>query len=182
MLKQHRALTAALIFTLGTTSFVTAAQTRVLVPDATSVPVHLVAPVNSSENHVGDLVPFVTESDVVVSGWVIIPGGSKGEGHITRIDLAGGHGHPGTLDMVCDWVVSADGGKIRLQPAAFEAIGKTSHGGATVAGIFTYGLASNAVRGGDAVINETRTLNALIAGPVHVHAVKRATSGDGFDH
>jgi hypothetical protein len=141
-----------------------------------------VAAVNSSENHVGDIVEFVTTNDVVVNGWVVIPAGAKGQGHIVKIDLAGGHGHPGTLDMACDWVYSADGGKIRLQPTAFEAVGKTSHGGATVAGIFTYGLASNAVRGGDAAINETRTLQALVQGSVHVLAIKKAATSDGFDH
>lgn len=176
-------LAAATALIVGMLSpMVADAKTRVLVPDATAVPVHLIAPINSAENHVGDLVSFVTVSDVVVNGWVVVPAGSKGQGHITKIDQAGGHGHPGTLDIVCDWVFSADGGKIRLQSTPFEAVGKTSHGGATVAGIFTYGLASNAVRGGDAVINETRTLAAVIQGPVHVEVLKRAATSDGFDH
>lgn len=50
---------------------------------------------------------------------------------------------------------------------------------ATVAGIFTYGIASNAVTGSEASITTTRTMTAHVDGNVHVTASLKARGDVG---
>lgn len=155
------------------------AATRVTVPDGTPIPFHLVSGVNTEENHVGDIVPISTVGDVVVDGWVVIPDASKGECQVAKVEPSGGHGHPGKIELTCTYVVSADHGRLRLQNAVISQEGEKKHGIATVAGIFTYGIASNAVHGNEASINTTRTMSAKVDGTVHVEAIAKSRSDSG---
>lgn len=155
------------------------AATRVAIPDGTSIPFHLVSGVSTEENHVGDIVPISTVGDVVVDGWIVVPDGSKGECQVSKVEPSGGHGHPGTIQLACTYVVSADHGRLRLQNTVISQEGEKKHGIATVAGIFTYGIASNAVHGNQASINTTRTMAAKVDGNVHVEAVVKSRSDSG---
>lgn len=157
----------------------------VTVPDDTLVSVQLATNVSSADNHVGDIFEVQVTDDVNAGGYLIITRSAKGRGHVVKIDPAGGHGHPGTIEVVIDYIFSVDGLKIKLKDSPLRQEGTKAKGGATVAGIFTYGLASNAVRGGEATLITTRTLETHVAGPVHVSSTQKATSPSsdaGFAH
>lgn len=156
------------------------AATRVTIPDGTAIPFHLLAAVTTEENHVGDIVPIQTAGDVVVDGFIVVPDASKGECSVSKVEPAGGHGHPGTIEVTCSYIVSADHGRIKLRNTVFTQEGERKHGIATVAGIFTYGIASNAVHGNNASINTTRTLTAHIDGIVHVEATVKGRNDSGM--
>ena len=155
------------------------AATRVTIPDGTAIPFHLVAAVDTEENHVGDIVPIQSVGDVVVDGFIVVPDGSKGECAVSKVEHSGGHGHPGTIEVTCTYVVSADHGRLRLRNTVFTQEGERKRGIATVAGIFTYGIASNAVHGNKATINTTRTLTAHVDGIVHVEATAKGLNDSG---
>lgn len=179
------AIATTLACAVGAAPAMAATGTLITVPDDTTVAVQLVSPVTSADNHVDDIVDLHVTDRVNVGGYVIIAANAKGRGHVTKIDPAGGHGHPGEIEIVLDYVYAVDGHKIKLKDTPIAQEGQKAHGGATVAGIFTYGLASNAVRGGEATINTTRTLEGHVDKTVHVTAFQKATgpSDDaGFAH
>ena len=153
---------------IATAAVAAEAKVRITVPDDTIVSVQLIEPVTSGENHIGDLVDFKTVDTVSAGGYVIIASNAKGRGRVVKVDPAGGHGHAGTVEIVVDYVFAVDGFKIKIKDTPFRQEGQKARGGATVAGIFTYGLASNAVRGGEASFNTTRTLAVHVDGTVHV--------------
>ena len=155
------------------------AATRITVPDGTAIPFHVLSTVNTQDNHVGDVVPVQTVGDVIVDGWIVVPDASKGECQISKVEQSGGHGHPGSIELSCSYVVSADRGRLKLQSAAITQEGERKRGVATVAGIFTYGLASNAVHGNEASINTSRTLTAHVDGTVHVLATAKGQGDSG---
>jgi len=78
--------------------------------------------------------------------------------------------------------VSADHGRIKLTDDPIREEGEKKRGVATVAGVLTYGLASNAIHGSEASINPTRTLTAHTDGTVHVmSSVKRDSDTRTYD-
>jgi hypothetical protein len=157
----------------------------VTVPDDTVVPVQLVQPVTSADNKVGDIFDVRVTEPVNAGGYVIIASNAKGRGHVTKIDRAGGHGHAGTVAVVIDYVYSVDGLKVRLKDAPTSQEGSKQRGGATVAGIFTYGIASNAVKGGEATLSTERIVQTHVDGTVHVTASEKATGPNadaGYAH
>ena len=186
MIERFRYLSTACIF-LWSVAPATGAtvNTRVIVPDDTVVAVQVTEQLTSAVNHAGDVFDINVTGAVSAGGYIVVAANAKGRGHVTKIDEAGGHGHPGTVEVALDYVFAVDGEKIRLKDTPIDQIGEKAHSGATVAGIFTYGLASNAIRGHDAIISPTRTLEAHVAGSVHVVSSTKSdapSSDAGFAH
>jgi hypothetical protein len=81
----------------------------VTVPDGTDVSVALVAPLTSADNNPNDGFDVRVTRAVNVGGYTIIAKDAPGRGHVSKIDRAGGHGHPGAVAVVIDYVFSVDG-------------------------------------------------------------------------
>ena len=154
--------------------------TVVTVPDSTEVVVQLDAPVTSSESRLDDIVNVHVVGAVNVSGYMVIANNAKGRGRVVKADPAGGHGHPGTIGIAIDYVYSVDGLKVKLKNVPFYAKGEQTRGDAAVVGFFTFGLGSNAVRGGDATLDTSRTLLTSVDGTVHVRS-SQAAEGPNAD-
>lgn len=94
--RHHLTTVAALAFVgLGFTA-TSAASTRVTIPTNTPIAFHVLAAIDTRENHVGDVVPIETIGDTIVDGWVVVPDGSKGSCAVSKAEQPGGHGHPGS--------------------------------------------------------------------------------------
>jgi hypothetical protein len=79
----------------------------------------------------GDIVDFTVNQPVVVGGWVVIASGAAAQGHVIS---GGGYKasynplHPTTAEPIvlqADYVVSADGGKIKLDATPIDIKGET---------------------------------------------------------
>jgi hypothetical protein len=90
------------------------------------VAIRLDAPLSSSSAKVGDTFAFQASADITSGGFVVIPKGSQGQGEVVQAESAGGNGHPGKLGLQFDWIVAADGAKVKLSvtPRASEGEGK----------------------------------------------------------
>jgi len=144
VVRHHLTIVAALAFVVLNVAATAAASTRVTVPANTPIAFHVLAAIDTHENHVGDVVPIETIGDTIIDGRVAVPDGSKGTCAVSKAEQPGGHGHPGSIELTCAYVVSADHGRIRLTDDAIREEGEKKRGVATVAGVLTYGLASNA--------------------------------------
>jgi hypothetical protein len=149
-------------------AFAAGTASRVTIPDSTEVAVQLDTPVSSAVNNLDDVVNVHVVGAVNVSGYVVIANNAKGRGHVVKVDRAGGHGHAGTIVVVIDYVYAVDGLKIKLKSTPFLAKGDPTRGDANVVGFFTFGIGSNAVRGGDATLDASRLLVTSVDGTVHV--------------
>jgi hypothetical protein len=86
----------------------------ILVPAGTPVKVHIVGTLSSKDAKDDQTFPIAAAEDVVINGMVVIPKGAGGEGVVKKVDGARGSGHSGSLQLVMNYLHSADGGKIAL--------------------------------------------------------------------
>ncbi|HET9029392.1 MAG TPA: hypothetical protein VFN49_04380 [Candidatus Aquilonibacter sp.] len=182
------ALAAAFSLTLTATAF--AAQ-RVTVPGGTNVPIRMVDTISSGTANVGDTFEFKADDNVVVNGWVVIARGAEGRGEITKVDHAGGNGHPGSLGLQLDYVYAVDGEKIRLSSDSKSNVGEQKKGGSSTATLVGYALmgpvglfAHNWVKGREITIDSSKTYSAFVDSTVHVVSNQRGTANTtgGFAH
>ncbi|MGH7662111.1 MAG: hypothetical protein ACRENA_14495 [Vulcanimicrobiaceae bacterium] len=151
-----------------TPAFAAGTATRVTIPDSTDVAVQLDTPLTSAESNLDDVVNVHVVGAVNVSGYVVIANNAKGRGHVIKLVRAGGHGHAGSIVVVIDYVYAVDGLKVKLKSTPFLARGDQTRGDANVVGFFTFGIGSNAVRGGDATLDTSRMLVTSVDGTVHI--------------
>ena len=151
--------------------------------------IHLDAPLSSSSAKVGDMFSFQAASDVVSGGWIVVPKGSQGQGEVVSVESAGSNGHPGKLGLQFDWIVSADGSKVKLSISPRSSEGEGKGGAASTATIASYlvlgplGLfAHNFVKGKDITVEPTSALKAYVEHTVHVKATQKAEPGTEFAH
>jgi hypothetical protein len=109
-----------------------AAGTKVAIPAGTQIQIVNKNVISSGAAKPGDVVDFSVVQSVAVGGWVVIASGAEAQGHVVS---GGGYKvsynplHPGeTMEPVVlqvDYVVSADGGKIKLSATPIEIKGET---------------------------------------------------------
>jgi hypothetical protein len=161
----------------------------VLVPGGTTVSVSLSEQLSSASATVNEVVPIVSNNEVDVSGWLVIPKGSPGQATVTTVDKAGGNGHGGQLALTIDWIFSADGGKIQLSNVNHSSENGDNKGAASTATLLSWVLlgpigffAHNFVRGKDVTVGTDKLFAVFVDQDVHVDATQHGGAGAGFDH
>jgi hypothetical protein len=149
--------------------------------------IELDAPLSSGSAKVGDTFSFHAVDDVVSDGWIVVPKGSGGQGEIVSAEGAGSNGHAGKMALQYDWIVSADGSKIKMSVSPQSSEGEGKGGAASTATIASYLLlgplglfAHNFVKGKDATIETTTKLKAYVEHTVHVKATQKAEQTSEF--
>ncbi len=151
----------------------------------------MVDSISSGSATVGETFAFKADQDVVINGWVVIAKDAPGQGQIASAERAGGHGHSGNLGVRFNYIYGVDGKKIRLATTSAKHVGENKGGAsstATVASTILLGpvglFAHNMVRGHEAVLDNSRTLDAYVDATVHI-AAKTHSSQDpnaGYAH
>lgn len=149
-----------------------------------STPINLVCDsveVTAAALHPGDEVDFHVSQPVVVGGYIVIPQDAKAVGHI--VDGGGAEVkqhvfstkyevHP--LKYALDYVMSADGGKIKLNGAATEAPVEK-----VVQAHMFFGHKEQINQVG--VLQKGTLVHGLVDHLVHVQARERASATGGYD-
>jgi hypothetical protein len=164
-------------------------STTVMVPGGTNVSVSLSEQLSSASATTGEIVPIISNNEVDVNGWLVIPKGSPGQATVTTVDKAGSNGHGGQLALTLDWIFSADGGKIRLSNVNHSSENGDNKGAASTATLLSWVLlgpigffAHNFVRGKDVTVNTDKVFAVFVDQDVHVDATQRGGAAAGFDH
>jgi hypothetical protein len=133
-----------------------AADVKVVIPEGTLVLTHLSDAMSSKDVHTGDVFSFVVGRDIVVDGYVAIPLGAKGVGHVTEAHSAGTHGKSGGIRLAFDYVFARNGEQVPVTHNKQAEEQDRSTLGATALGIIlTGGLGlffHNFVHGSDVTI------------------------------
>jgi hypothetical protein len=152
-----------------------------LVGAGTAVPVHIVGTISSGSAKSDDVFQIQVADDVVVNNTIVFRQGAGGQGHVAESDSAGGNGHSGALALVFDYVYSADGGRVKLSPAAqkqSEEDRKGASSTATIVGFATFGIGGlfghNLAHGREKAIDAKTIMSAFVANNVHVVSSERA--------
>lgn len=191
-----RFITSALAASLLTTAFAmppaaqATAPRRIALYGGLPVQVALESPITSGSAKAGDIFALRAAQAVIVDGYVLIPNGAEGQGEVVSAESAGSNGHPGSLTVQYDWIMSADGLKVKLSNTPETSQGDEKKGAAstmTIVGYATLGIAGlfahNLVRGSDAVIDTTKKLTAYVDHTVHIAAIETASNpNDGYAH
>jgi hypothetical protein len=181
----------ALLLLSPLTALAHANGTLVTVPGGTPITIHLTSEMSSSSAHQGDKFSFSVLEDVRTRGWVAIPAGSRGVGEVTAVEIAGGNGHSGKLNLRFDYVYAIDGEKVRVTQTANATEGEQKKGAASTATIATYALlgpvglfAHNWVKGREASISPKTSFSVFVDKTVHVEAVDHTgkSGDDDFAH
>ncbi len=102
----------------------------------------LQTPINSNTSKVGDKVSFTVADDIVEGNTLMVPAGTKGEGHITEVKKAASFGRNAKLNIAFD-TIPAFGGSTFSAVQGKEAQAKTKSelkaAGASVAGAVLLG-------------------------------------------
>ncbi len=161
----------------------------VLVPGGTPLKIVLVDQLASNKAHAEDRFSFHSLEAVTVEGFVVVPAGAMGEGHVVSAESAGGNGHPGKLALQFDWIYSSDNLRIKLSDVPSANDGDGAKGAASTAAIASYlvlgplGLfAHNFVHGKDVIVQTDRKIPVYVAQSVHVVPTTKVTTADGFAH
>jgi hypothetical protein len=157
----------------------------IFVPAGTPVKVHLVGTLSSKDARDDQTFPIAAAEDVVIDGMVVIPKGAGGEGVVKKVDGARGSGHSGSLQLVMNYVHSADGGKIALTTSVqnqSEEDRKGASSTATIIGVATFGLgglfAHNLARGREEVLDDKKIMNVFTDSNVHVQTSMKPQQPD----
>ena len=162
--------------------------TSILVPAGTPVKVHIVGSLSSKDAKEDQTFPIAAVEDVVVNGMVVIPKGAGGEGVVKKVDGARGSGHSGSLELVMNFLHSADGGKIALSSSVqnqSEEDRKGASSTATIIGVATFGIGGlfghNLARGREKTIDEKTIMNVFTDATVHVQTSIKAPVSNTYD-
>lgn len=173
------------------TTAVSLASTRLVVPGGTPLTIRMSDKIDSGTANVGDSFQFQADDNVVINGYVVVARGAEGRGEVTKVDRAGGNGHPGSLGLQFDYVYAVDGEKIRLSNINKATQGEQKKGGsstATIAGYLLLGpvglFAHNWVKGRNMVVDSSKAFNVFVDDTVHVVSNQRAAAPNngGFAH
>lgn len=152
------------------------AQTEVMVPSGTQVPLSFATRVDSSAVHEGEAVPFTVAQDVLVERRVVVRKGTSAQGIITSVSPPGIFGKSARVHIDFINTLGADGLPVKLSPVDItpenfrEAKDTGGAVGTSVAGLILLGpvgLAAGAlIRGGHVVVPPgvvaiTATVNVL---------------------
>ncbi len=154
------------------------------IPSGTSIPVSLLTQLDSEHNNVGDSWSGRVTRDVVVNGFVVIPGGSTVSGVITAIDEGDGDG-VGSITLDARTVETVAGSRaIAASPAA---VGEVYEDQGFPARETAIGAGAGAVLGGIVGGKKGAAIGAAAggAGGAAMGAARndrevRATAGTGF--
>lgn len=187
--KRIMAAAAGLAFTV--LPLVAVAGVRITIPGGTPLTIRMVDKIDSGSANVGDTFQFKADNDVVVNGYVVIARGAEGMGEVTKVDRAGGNGHPGSLGLQFDYVYAVDGEKVKLSSVNKAKVGEQKKGGASTATIAGYVLlgplglfAHNWVKGRNITLDSSKTFDVFVDDTVHVVSSQRAIANGngGFAH
>ncbi len=115
---------------IPTTTNVEAVDTKVKIPDATTVEIELVNNISSEEVKEGDFVQFKVVKDVEINGVVAIKKDASARGRIVMAKKAGRWGKQGKVDWAMNDVISIDG---KTVPVRFTQAARGESKGNTVA-------------------------------------------------
>ena len=131
------------------------AESQLILPMGTEVPMKTVRELSSKRNRQGDRFDLIVSEDVFLNGYVIISRGSRGVGEITRLVPKGAFGKSGKLETRLLYVAVGNN-RIRLDGSAADR-GKSGTG-ATVATAVVAGVVSAFITGTSAHIPEGSTM------------------------
>jgi hypothetical protein len=132
----------------------------VVLPGGTTVTVSLQEPLSSANAEVDDQIAIIVKKPVIIDGLLFIAEGANGHATVTSATHSGGNGSGGKLAISIDWVVAADGGKIKLSQTNHASETGDQKGASSTATIASYLLlgplglfAHNFVHGKDVTIS-----------------------------
>jgi peptidoglycan hydrolase-like protein with peptidoglycan-binding domain len=102
--KRSASLVFSLALILASVVPVWAVQS-VTVPDGTVIPLRMDTYLSSDSSRVGDRFTATVSRDVIVDGRVVIPTGSKVEGHVTGVERAERSSKPGSIAVGFDRII-----------------------------------------------------------------------------
>jgi hypothetical protein len=160
----------------------------ILVPAGTPVKVHIVGTLSSKDAKEDQTFPIAAAEDVVVNGMVVISKGAGGEGVVKKVDGARGSGHSGSLQLVMNFIHSADGGKIALSSSVqnqSEEDRKGASSTATIIGVATFGIGGlfghNLARGREKTLDDKTIMSVFTDATVHVQTSIKVQQSDSYD-
>lgn len=175
---------------LGPASVLAAGNSRnVAVAAGTAIEIQLDKPLSSQTNVTNDTFTFVVAADTVVDGYVVIPKGAKGAGHVADASKAQWMGRPGILTIAVDWVTDIAGAKVHVTGTSASAGGDNMNaqagavGAASVASMINplFAFGSLAARGKKAAIGTEDKIRIFVRDSVHIKSSQKAVA-DGFEH
>jgi len=150
------------------------ADSRVIVPALTPVPVRLDAEISSRQNRTGDRFPITVSEDVRIEGALVIPAGSAGEGQVVHAARPGAGGKPGELILAARYVRVGDI-EVRLRSFSLGASGADRSETALLTS-FVAGPFAMFVRGGAVVVPRDTPGMAKTAIEFRLPAVAESTA------
>ncbi|MBO5631615.1 MAG: hypothetical protein J5965_21300 [Aeriscardovia sp.] len=127
----------------------------------TIVPVRCTQTVSSKNATTGQIIYFMTTTDIISNGVIVIPRGTRCIGKIFDVVKPKSMGKKGSLSIQLDHLQLTNGERIPLRATIYEFEGKNNSAAAYSTLIF-YG-AGALIKGGNAKLNSKTVINAEIA-------------------
>lgn len=150
-----------------------------IIPKDSLIKIKILSALSSKQSRVGDSVPLVAASDIIIDGVMVIPNGVKGNAKVTKVETAGNFGRDAKLEISFDNIIATDGKLVNTflgEKAKEETKSMATAAGASVAGMVILGpigiIGGAFVNGNEATIPAGTQMYIQTKNEVEVYGIR----------